>query len=64
VLDVDVSLLAPCASGGDFCSGAARSIWLVGGCLAELGFSGGDLSGGVARSICAVGACFLAFLSF
>ena len=62
---VEASLLdssdLPADELGDFCSGAARSIALVGGCLAEFALSPFDLSGGVALSMMAVGGCFMPF---
>ena len=44
-------------AGGDFWSGAALSIWLVGACLVAAARPG-VFSVGVALSIAAVGGCF------
>src|SRR5206468_1873648 len=44
---------------GDFCSGTARSITRLGGCLPASRPSSVDFSGGIARSIAAVGGCLV-----
>lgn len=57
---------ASLGAAGDFSSGAARSIRVVGGCLFDAGFSDVGLSLGVALSIADVGGCLrgLAWLGF